>query len=305
MEKSRSSSSVNSTNVRSRSILQNMFYHVLSISWWVWPSMIEKMVLRLFFAPVSYKLNPDEKALLDKGKSFSIDVNNRIIQCWQWGEGPVVILAHGWNGRGIQFQPLIDSLLKANYSVITFDAPGHGDSEGNYSNYFEFSDALRALWQAIDNTNVQAIIGHSLGAGALLNFMSKETYYRKAVLIAPALRLRELLFQTFEDHHIPKRVYLNLVQNLEVVHGYSIFNDNPAQLIKQIKTDVLVFHDENDRAVPFEHTKSAADKIPLINLGKTFGLGHRRILSDNSVIVETIRYIEDKKTSLRKIQKAS
>jgi pimeloyl-ACP methyl ester carboxylesterase len=267
--------------------------------------MIEKLVLRLFFAPVGYNLNSDEKSLLDRGGKFSINVNNRMIQCWQWGDGPVVILAHGWNGRGIQFQPFIEALLDANYSVITFDAPGHGDSEGHYSNYFEFSDALRALWHAIDHTNVQAIIGHSLGAGALLNFMSKEKYYKKAVLIAPALRLRELLFQTFEDHHIPKRVYLNLVQNLEMVHGYSIFNDNPAQLIKQIKNNVLIFHDRNDKAVPYEHTKCAAERIALITLETTIGLGHKRILSDTSVMEKTIGYIEGKKSSQRKIQKAS
>jgi pimeloyl-ACP methyl ester carboxylesterase len=267
--------------------------------------MTEKLVLRLFFAPVDYKLNPNEKSLLVSAKKFSINVNNRMIQCWQWGEGPAVILAHGWNGRGIQFQPLIEALLNANYSVITFDAPGHGDSEGHFSNYFEFSDALRSLWHSIDHTNVHAIIGHSLGASALLNFMSKETYNKKAILIAPALNLRELLFQTFEDHHIPKRVYLNLVQNLEVAHGYNIFKDNPAQLIKQTKNNVMIFHDKNDRAVSYEHTKFAADRIPLVTLETTIGLGHKRILSDMSVIEKTIGYIEGKKTSQRKIQKAS
>jgi hypothetical protein len=100
-------------------------------------------------------------------------------------------------------------------------------------------------------------------------------------------------------------VYLNLVQNLEVAHGYNIFKDNPAQLIKQTKNNVMIFHDKNDRAVSYEHTKFAADRIPLVTLETTIGLGHKRILSDMSVIEKTIGYIEGKKTSQRKIQKAS
>lgn len=246
-------------------------------------------------------MNPFEKELLNVGESFQIKVNRKKVQCWKWGNGPIVILAHGWNGQGIQFQPLIEKLIESNYTVITYDAPGHGQSQGKTSNYFQFTDAIRTLWHHIDNQNVVAVIGHSLGACALLNFISKENYHKNAIFIAPALKLRELLFQTFEQHNVPKMVYLNLVQNLEAVHGYSIFSDNPAQLIKTVKNKIIIFHDKNDRAVPFSHTNHLAERLDNITVHSSNGLGHRRILNDKSVIHMILESISSK----RNIQKAS
>jgi predicted esterase len=296
---------INSTNVRNYNFGQKLLYSVMKISWWIWPVIVEKLVLRLFFSPSKYKLNPVEQALLNRGKNFQIKVRNKMIQCWQWGEGPMVILAHGWNGRGAQFQPLIEALIDAKFSVVTYDAPGHGDSEGKTSNYFEFSDTVRTLWHLLDNDKVHAVIGHSLGAAAVLNFMSKEKYNKKAILIAPALRLRELLFQTFEYHHIPKIVYLNLVQNLEMIHGYNIFNDNPSQLIKKMKNNIMIFHDKNDRAVPYADTEHAAEMLDNITLCASSGLGHKRILNDHSTISAAVNYFQNGKRSTNSIQKAS
>jgi predicted alpha/beta hydrolase family esterase len=301
MSKTKSADPINSTNVRDKKFVDKMFYTTLKMLWLIWPLLTEKLVLRLFFSPRSYHLNQSEKQLLERGQLFQIDVNRNKIQCWKWGNGPVVILAHGWNGRGIQFQPLIEALITSNYSVICFDAPGHGQSQGKTSNYFEFTDALRALWHHVENQNVVAVIGHSLGAAAILNFISKENYNNKAFLIAPALKLRELLFKIFEQHNVPKMVYLNLVQNLEAKHGYSIFSDNPSQLIKTVKNNVVIFHDKNDRAVPFSHTNYLAERLDNITVISSSGLGHRRILNDKSVIHMLLESISGRK----KIQKAS
>jgi predicted alpha/beta-fold hydrolase len=303
MAKGKLKTKAKSTKVRNRLIVKNLVSACFKMTWMIWPTAIEKLALRLFFSPADYKLNHSEKTLLNQGKPFQISVRDKTVRCWQWGEGPIVILAHGWNGRGIQFQPLIAALLKANYSVITFDATGHGASEGKTSNYFEFSDTLRTLWHSIEKHRVQAVIGHSLGACALLNFISKESYHKVAILIAPALKLREMLFYTFESHGVPKIVYLNLVQNLEMRHQYSVFSDNPSQLIKKVKNDVLIFHDEKDKAVPFTDTEHVAEMYDHIVLRATTGLGHKRILSDKSVIDEIVRTICGKKTT--KIQKAS
>jgi predicted alpha/beta-fold hydrolase len=296
---------INSTNVRDRILKKKIFYLLLKGVWMVWPAIVDKLVLRLFFSPVEYKINQLEKSLLDRGRSFQIKIRNKIIQCWRWGEGPTIIFAHGWNGRGAQFQSLIDAIIKANYSVITYDAPGHGSSQGKTSNYFEFTETLRILWQSCKDENVVAVVGHSLGASALINFISKEQFNKDVILIAPALKLRELLFHTFEQHGIPKIVYQNLVQNLELYHGYNIFTDNPVQLIKNIKNDILIIHDKNDKAVPFEDSEHADELYDNINLHATDGLGHKRILNDKIIIETVVGYLEKRQDKNRMIQKAS
>ena len=305
MVKNKSYNIMNRANIRNKNLGQKLFHHLLKMIWMVWPAIVEKLVLRLFFSPVEYQLNQSEKSLLGRARSFHIKVNNKTIQCWQWGEGPVVIFAHGWNGRGVQFQPFIESLIKAKFSVVTYDAPGHGGSEGKTSNYFEFTDTLRVLWHLYKKENVIAVIGHSLGAGAVINFADKEKFENKVVLIAPALKLRELLFQTFDQHNVPKIVYQTLVQNLELVHGYNLFTDNPIQLIKNIKNNILIFHDKNDKAVPYADTYHAAKVSENVSLHSTMGLGHIRILHDESTLESILAHLEKRKKFERGIQQAS
>ena len=178
-------------------------------------------------------------------------------------------------------------------------------SEGKTSNYFEFTDTLRVLWHLYKKENVIAVIGHSLGAGAVINFADKEKFENKVVLIAPALKLRELLFQTFDQHNVPKIVYQTLVQNLELVHGYNLFTDNPIQLIKNIKNNILIFHDKNDKAVPYADTYHAAKVSENVSLHSTMGLGHNRILHDESTLEGILAHLEKRKKLKRGIQQAS
>jgi esterase/lipase len=296
---------LDSTNVRNKGLRQKFLHLFLKMTWIVWPSAVDKLVLRLFFSPLQYRLNHAEKLLLDQGQSFQIKVRDRNIQCWRWGKGPTVIFAHGWNGRGIQFQPLIDSLIKSNFSVITYDAPGHGDSQGKTTNYFDITDTIRSLWQSCKEENIVAVVGHSLGAGALINFIQKEKYTKNVVLFAPPLKLRELLFQTFDHHGVPKIVYQNLIQKLEPEYGYNLFNDNPAQIIKSLKNDILIIHDKNDKAAPFAHSEHAAVLHETINLHATVGLGHKRILNDKTIIETVVGYLQNRKDKNRMVQKAS
>ena len=171
--------------------MKKFFSLLVEVSWKIWPVVTEKIVLRLFFSPVEYKLNAAEKRLLQQGDIFFIKVRNKKIQCWRWGKGPLVILAHGWNGRGVQLHHFIEPLIQKGYSVITYDAPGHGESQGKTSSYFEFTDTIRALLTSPNDFRIRGIVAHSLGASATVNSMAKEGRPIRAVLIAPALRLKE------------------------------------------------------------------------------------------------------------------
>ena len=52
------------------------------------------------------------------------------------GTGKKVLLVHGWGGFGLQFHAIIKKLIKQDVSIVTFDAVGHGESGGEFSNFF-------------------------------------------------------------------------------------------------------------------------------------------------------------------------
>ena len=116
MTKARLKTKAKSTNVRDRLFVKNLLSAFFKMAWMVWPTATEKLALRLFFSPVRYPLNPAEKLLLDQGRPFQITVRNKKVQCWQWGDGPIVILAHGLWAVGCG--PVESSALGVGYGCV-------------------------------------------------------------------------------------------------------------------------------------------------------------------------------------------
>jgi pimeloyl-ACP methyl ester carboxylesterase len=248
------------------------------------PSLSKLIVKRAFFTPTIHKITPPEKHYLDKARGFDLILHNKLVKCWKWGEGPAILLAHGWNGRGVQLHPFIEPLIEKGYSVITYDAPGHGESQGKTSSYFEFTDTIRTLLTQNNNYGIQGIIAHSLGASATVNSIAKEGCPIQAVLIAPALRLKEILHGFFDDVGIPEPIYQELIGEYENEFGYNMHEDNPGNLLKQITSEILIVHDRDDRTIPYVDSEEISDRFQNINLYTTGGLGHKRILTDAAVV---------------------
>ncbi len=295
----------NGTNVRMNLIKKKLLKLVLSGLWFIWPSFVERIILKLFFSPSPYRLNDKEKDLIEQGESFYILSRGNRIKCWRWGKGPVILFGHGWNGRGIQFHHFITSIVNEGYTAVAYDAPAHGESEGQFSNYFDFTDALRAVYSALKQKDFHGIIAHSLGAAAAINMAEKEDYKGRLLLIASPLKLKELLFKTFDDFGIPKIIYQSLIQDLERNYEYNLHFDNPCQILKRYKNQIHIIHDTTDRMIPFEQAEKIADYYSHIQVHLTEGYGHRKILYQDAVINIILKILKQPEDELKSMQQAS
>jgi len=264
---------------------------LLTALWHLAPKTTKNILLKRFFKPSSYALTPLERECLEKGTRFSIYVHDQEIRCWKWGRGPSILFVHGWNGRGVNFVYFFEALINSGYSVVTYDAPAHGVSDGLATNYFELSDAVRSFLDPSQGLDIQGVIAHSIGASAVINCISKDTPSIDTVLIAPALKLKELLFNSFNQHGVPKIVYQNLVAEMEAYYGYDVHQDNPFNLAKTISSKMLIVHDTDDRTIPYMDSKTLAEKTDHVVLHTTQGLGHKRILRDKTVVDFITTYI--------------
>lgn len=280
-----------STNVRCINAKQRGTHVLLTGLWHLAPNATKRLILKRFFKPRSYALTPLERQFLENGTPFYIHVHDKKIRCWKWGSGPAILFVHGWNGRGVNFAHFFKPLIHAGYSVITYDAPAHGKSEGLVTNYFELSDTVRSFLDPSHGFNIQSIIAYSIGASATINCISKEKPLIDVVLIAPALKLKEILFNAFNHHGVPKIVYRNLVAEMERYYGYDVHQDNPYVLAKTISTKMLIVHDKDDRTIPYADSKILSEKTDHVFLHTTEGLGHKRILRDNTVVDLITAYI--------------
>jgi pimeloyl-ACP methyl ester carboxylesterase len=269
---------------------QSVVHTFFNLLWKHAPTLSKKIIKRLFFTPTTYKSTPVEREYLDNAKKFEVSIHDKAVKCWKWGSGPSILLAHGWNGRGIQLHHFIEPLRQSGYSAIAYDAPGHGESQGSTSSYFEFTDTIRTLLTSPNGHEIRGVIAHSLGGSAAVNTIEKENLPLKAVLIAPALRLKEVLYGFFDYVGVPRTIYELLIKEYEDQFGYNMHRDNPVNLLREIHSKILIVHDTNDPTIPYVDSKGISDRFPNIELHTTERLGHKKILADSSVINHAINY---------------
>lgn len=280
-----------STNVRVFQIGRWVVHAVLNALWNCAPGLSKAIVRQAFLAPSAYRVSAVEEKWLEEGSRFEIPVRDKVIQGWKWGAGPAVLLIHGWNGRGIQLHHFIGPLVEDGHSVITYDSPGHGESEGRTTSYFEMTDTIRTLLHSEHGCRIHGVIAYSLGASAVINCMEKEDRALRAVLIAPALKLAEMVYGIFDSHGVPKCLYQDLMRELEDQYGYDMQGDNPYNLLEGIDSKTLIVHDRDDPIAPYVDSQAVSNRHENVSLYTTERLGHQRILTDISVVDLAVDYL--------------
>ncbi len=280
-----------STNVRKFNPRRLSMQLLLGLSGRIFPEQTQRFIHRQFFAPHCRPPGPEQIAALERAQRFSVKVNEQAVRCFSWGSGPAIVLVHGWDGRGAQFHRFIEPIVQAGHRAVAFDGPGHGESDGRTCSYFEMTDAVRTLIRTLGVEQVRGLVGHSFGAGAIVNALDKERLDRPAVLIAPALGLRRMIRQGFEYHGIPTLVYEPIISDYERRFSYQLAQDDPFVLLGQGKISALIVHDVLDRVIPIATSRAAANSAATVKLHETSQLGHRQILVDDDVIRTSTAYL--------------
>src|SRR3972149_4707596 len=94
------------------------------------PALAGRWVYRLWFQPLRYPEPPQEKEWRRTAQPLAVVHRGQALAVDSWGAGPVVLMVHGWNGRGAQLGAFAPELVRAGYRVVTFDTPAHGRSPG-------------------------------------------------------------------------------------------------------------------------------------------------------------------------------
>jgi hypothetical protein len=150
------------------------------------PGATARLAQEIFFTPPRTPVRQAERAVLARGASFTVEVSGRRVAGWAWGEGPVILLAHGWGGHAGQMTALVEPAVAAGCRVVAIDLPAHGASEGRVSSLVHLAAALEraaALWQP-----VQAVVAHSFGAAASTFALFRGLAAQRAVFFAPPSR---------------------------------------------------------------------------------------------------------------------
>ncbi|MBI4853261.1 MAG: alpha/beta hydrolase [Acidobacteria bacterium] len=294
----------NSTNVRQ---ITNLLKHTLirtkfqilsklSLTW------AAKEGIQLFFRTYKHKRpEREEKLLLNATKKITFNWQGKKLAAWEWGNAsaPAILLVHGWNGRGAQLGSFISPLINAGYRVITYDAPGHGNSPGTSASLVDLSEAITAILSQVNL--VEGIIAHSLGAAASTLSLIEGSRVSWAVYIAPPLQPRDYIHKFARFLRASPELTDLMIGLMSSYFRRSWENLDIPTLAKSLETPLLVIHDEEDKDVPFFEGAELAKAWPKAKLIPTKGLGHRRILHNKEVIEETLAFIKTHQLNLNQV----
>ncbi len=132
----------------------------------------------------------------------------------RWGNsGPRVVALHGWQGSAAQFAPIARVLVARGLQVLALDAPAHGRTPGEFASPTVFSDAL--LESAPELGSVEAVIGHSMGGGAVLYALSQGLRAKRAIVVSAPAHFAEVLQRTSRQLALPQRAEAAFVARME------------------------------------------------------------------------------------------
>jgi pimeloyl-ACP methyl ester carboxylesterase len=253
------------------------------------------LALQEFLRPPSPRRNlKREAAILERADISRIRIvpgtENDVeeIAVYHWGKaGRRILLVHGWGGKAAQFFSFVGPLLDSGFEVIAFDAPAHGASCGSFASGPAFARAART----VAGDAVHGIIAHSLGAAGSSIALAQGLRANRVVFLAPAALIELLLQEFIRLRQIPETVAAELRQRFAARYSAEIVS--VPLLARRFDAPVLIFHDPDDRDLPFSHSESVAAVWPGADLIAAAGAGHWRIMRDQSIIERTIRFLID------------
>jgi pimeloyl-ACP methyl ester carboxylesterase len=217
---------------------------------------------------------------LDGTTPLEIEHEGEPLAGYAVGDGPKVILAHGWGGRAAQMAGLAKAIADRGHTAVAFDAPAHGELRGRRTNAFEMAAGWRSV---IEETGpFVGAVTHSLGAMSLLH-ATRSSVPERVVMVSPVLDIEEVL-ATFSSRAgltpWASRGLRSRVKSFIGEHWDEFAAGRHADLGD---ATVLIVHDPDDQDASFATSATLAATRPNTSIFATHALGHTRILRDAGV----------------------
>lgn len=197
------------------------------------------------------------------------------------GQGPRVLLLHGWEGSAADLAPFAAPLVARGYQVLALDLPAHARSGGRRTSIPHSARALRAAVAALGP--LHGAITHSVGGAVLAEALAAGLPVERVALIAPPARYDAYARQVAAQAGLDAAGTEQLLALLAGHIGQPLHEiDLPARAAAFGQPALLV-HSADDRVVAIADSLASAAAWPGARHWRVDGLGHRRILQDAAV----------------------
>lgn len=229
---------------------------------------------KLFCTPRGGFVKPHQKDYLNAHKSEQIQYKKIKIQTYRWkGQGPKVLLLHGWDSHTFRWKDLIQHLQSKDYDITAFDAPAQGLSEGNLLSVPIYNEVLEIM---LDKYKPEILIGHSMGGmTAVFNqHLKKNPNIRKMVLLGAPSDLKRIMDGFQKILALSDRFMKAVEEYFKKRYGYGFAEFSTQDFAKNVNIPALIIHDKYDKIVPFTEAEDIHSALINSEIMITEGAGH-------------------------------
>ncbi|MES2902336.1 MAG: alpha/beta fold hydrolase [Pseudomonadota bacterium] len=253
----------------------------------LWPALAVRAACRLFLTPLPPKW-------LARGASWGADwrlaqlpFEEASVTLYEGdGDGPAVLLVHGWGGHAGQMKTMAAALRTAGMRPVIMEMPAHGRSAGLHSNLPQFARAIDYVVARLGESGrpVHTLIAHSLGATAAAFATARNLPIQRLVLLAPAASPPAYTRMFAQVFGLSERTRAAMQRRIEAREGVLMQHFEPSMLGARVRVPTLVVHDRSDTINPIVDGEAYVAAVAGATMHHTDRLGHRAILKDAAVV---------------------
>jgi pimeloyl-ACP methyl ester carboxylesterase len=249
--------------------------------------------ITLFSSPRKGNVLPIQASFLKEAEDIMIEVGGKQIQTYSWaGTKEPVLLLHGWESNSFRWRNLIRFLSDANFAIVAFDAPAHGNSSGGIFNVPLYAECTQHI---VKHFNPSYIIGHSVGGMTAVyhQYIYPHNSIQKIVTIGAPSEFHELMEHYQKLVGFNKRVLASIDDYVQKHFGYGIQDFSSSKFVQKIQIEGLLIHDIEDPITPYHNSEKVHANWKNSKLISTRGLGHS--MHQDKVNNQIIDFLKSKK----------
>lgn len=226
------------------------------------------------------------------------------VAAWRVGDGPAVLLVHGWRDSARLWGPLMSALMARGRSFVAFDLLGHGFSEGERCLTAEVPDACLAVAAALGP--VDAAVAHSFASSGTALAVAEGMAVERLVLIAPPLayrtpgdtagdaidaghqRWRRLAHDLGFDPAIGDTALETYIASLGPTRG----GWDLAHGLRELTTEVLLVASVDDERFDINAARTFATQLSQCVLIELAGLDHRASAREPTAVDAIVHFLD-------------
>ena len=220
-------------------------------------------------------------------------LHDRTLKLGLWGDPdrqPFVLLSLSTHATDTAaFAPWLAGLTAAGYAVVSFERAHWPAGRHVPATLPDLARDLVSIGERFGRA--EAVIGHSIGAGAAVLAVNEGLAVERMILLSAQADPREAVERLARRIGVGEPVGRHLAAMLEARMGRRLDDLQAHRLAPAIGTPALVVHDLLDDEVPWAEGERFARLLPESRLLTTLDLGHQGVLADARVLRDCMRFL--------------